>query len=152
MDGRRLFSGSLSFAEVHPATVVTVIFLIAYPTFASDFFIFQIGAYSLILGTISLSLMMLAGYGGMVSIILEGGGRAADVFAASLEIALQAPSLGGVETLVSQPRYTSHIGQTLAERESMGIPDGFVRISLGIEDADDLIGDFEHALVRARLA
>ena len=68
MDARRLFSGSFSFAEIHPAVLVTIVFLLAYPTFASDFFAFQIGAYSLILGTIALSLMMLAGYGGMVSL------------------------------------------------------------------------------------
>jgi len=68
MDARRLFSGNVSFADIHPATALLVIFLIAYPSFASNFFIFQIGAYSLILGTVALSLMMLAGYGGMVSL------------------------------------------------------------------------------------
>ncbi len=92
------------------------------------------------------------GFGGMVSVILDGGGRAADAFTAALRLALRAPSLGGVETLVSQPRYTSHVSQSPAERESMGIPDGFVRISLGIEDADDLISDFEQALANARSA
>ncbi|NMM43704.1 branched-chain amino acid ABC transporter permease [Rhodospirillaceae bacterium KN72] len=53
---------------LHPAMIVAGVFLLAYPWFASDFFVFQIGAYSLILGTIGLSLMMLAGYGGMVSL------------------------------------------------------------------------------------
>ena len=68
MDARRLFSGGFSFADIHPGVAVTVVFLLAYPSFAPDFFVFQIGAYSLILGTIALSLMMLAGYGGMVSL------------------------------------------------------------------------------------
>lgn len=68
MDSRRFFSGNFSFSDIHPAAIVALLFLIAYPSFASDFFTFQIGAYSLILGTISLSLMMLAGYGGMVSL------------------------------------------------------------------------------------
>lgn len=68
MDARRLFSGSITLADVRPGIVATVLFLLAYPAFASNFFIFQIGAYSLILGTIALSLMMLAGYGGMVSL------------------------------------------------------------------------------------
>jgi len=68
MDTRALFSGSTSLSNIHPAIIVTAVFLLAYPSFASDFFIFQIGAYSLILGTIALSLMMLAGYGGMVSL------------------------------------------------------------------------------------
>ncbi len=68
MDARRLFSGSVSLADLRPATVVTVGLLLVYPAVATDFFIFQIGAYSLILGTIALSLMMLGGYGGMVSL------------------------------------------------------------------------------------
>lgn len=68
MERRRFLAGAASWAEVHPAAVVALLFLLAYPTFASDFFAFQIGAYSLILGTVALSLMMLAGYGGMVSL------------------------------------------------------------------------------------
>ena len=66
--GHGIFSGGVKWSDLHPATVVTVVFLLAYPSFTSDFFTFQIGAYSLILGTIALSLMMLAGYGGMVSL------------------------------------------------------------------------------------
>ena len=62
------FSGGAPWAGLHPATVVAVVFLVAYPSFASDFFTFQVGAYSLLLGTVALSLMMLAGYGGMVSL------------------------------------------------------------------------------------
>ncbi len=89
---------------------------------------------------------LLTGCGGMVSVILEGGGRAADKFCSGLELAAPAPSLGGVETLVSQPRYTSHAGLTLAEREAAGIPDGFVRISVGLEDVEDLKADFARAL------
>jgi len=68
MDARRLFSGDFALSELHPAAVIAAVFLLAYPAFTSDFFTFQIGAYSLILGTIALSLMMLAGYGGMVSL------------------------------------------------------------------------------------
>jgi len=68
MDSRRLFSGDFSITEFHPAAVLTAVFLLFYPAFTSDFFTFQIGAYALILGTIALSLMMLAGYGGMVSL------------------------------------------------------------------------------------
>ena len=47
---------------------------------------------------------------------------------------------------MSQPRFTSHVHQTEAEREAQGIPDGFVRISLGVEDAEDLMTDFRQAL------
>ena len=89
---------------------------------------------------------ILSGFGGMVGIVLKGGGPAADAFCGALRLALQAPSLGGVETLVSQPRFTSHVHQTEAEREAQGIPDGFVRISLGVEDAADLMTDFRQAL------
>lgn len=68
MSSRRLFSGDFSVTDLHPAVVLTAVFLLFYPAFASDFFTFQIGAYTLILGTIALSLMVLAGYGGMVSL------------------------------------------------------------------------------------
>ena len=89
---------------------------------------------------------MLEGCGGMLSIVLEGGGEAADRFCANLSLAAAAPSLGGVETLVSQPRHTSHVDLSPAERDALGIPDGFVRISVGLEDLEDLKGDFGAAL------
>jgi cystathionine beta-lyase/cystathionine gamma-synthase len=89
---------------------------------------------------------ILDGFGGMVAFVLKGGGRAADAFMDGLSIAIPAPSLGGVETLVSQPRHTSHVGLSAAERKRIGIPDGFVRVSVGVEDVDDLIADFSGAL------
>ena len=63
-----VFSGGAAWSDLHPGAVAAVLLLLAWPSFTSDFFTFQIGAYSLILGTIALSLMMLAGYGGMVSL------------------------------------------------------------------------------------
>jgi cystathionine beta-lyase/cystathionine gamma-synthase len=89
---------------------------------------------------------VLDGYGGMVSIVLKGGGAAATRFVQALRLCKLAPSLGGVETLVSEPRHTSHSALTPAERARRGIPDGFIRFSLGIEDADDIIDDIEAAL------
>jgi cystathionine beta-lyase/cystathionine gamma-synthase len=89
---------------------------------------------------------IMSGFGGMLSIVLKGGGPAADAFASALEVAVVAPSLGGVETLVSQPRHTSHINFSDAMREDMGIPDGFVRISVGLEAVEDLEEDFGRAL------
>ena len=74
----------------------------------------------------------------MVGVVLKGGGPAADRFVSALQIGIAAPSLGGVETLVSQPRYTSHVGLSATERDTGGVPDGFVRISVGVEDAVDL--------------
>jgi len=91
---------------------------------------------------------LMDGFGGMVSVVLAGGGDAADRFMQRLQIALAAPSLGGVETLVSQPRFTSHAALTAAQREAQGIPDGFVRLSIGIESAADLIADFSQALIQ----
>ncbi|MGH7675374.1 MAG: trans-sulfuration enzyme family protein, partial [Gemmatimonadales bacterium] len=88
---------------------------------------------------------VLAGCGGMLGLELKGGARAAERFLRALRIAVHAPSLGGVETLVSEPRFTSHASLTPEERAKAGIPDGFLRFSLGLEDADDLIADFAQA-------
>ena len=91
---------------------------------------------------------LLGGFGGMLGIELKGGVRAAERFLKALTIAAHAPSLGGVETLVSEPRLTSHAGLTAEQRAQAGIPDGFLRFSLGLEDPDDLIADFAQALAR----
>ncbi len=91
---------------------------------------------------------VLEGYGGMLGLELKGGARAAERFLRALTIAAHAPSLGGVETLVSEPRLTSHRGLSAEDRARAGIPDGFLRISLGLEDADDLIADFAQSLAQ----
>ncbi|HET8772003.1 MAG TPA: PLP-dependent aspartate aminotransferase family protein [Gemmatimonadaceae bacterium] len=88
----------------------------------------------------------LDGFGGMLALELTGGGRAADRFLRRLRLVTHAASLGGVDTLVSEPRYTSHAKMTAAERARIGIPDGFMRFSIGLEDPDDLIADLEQAL------
>lgn len=98
----------------------------------------------------ALATELLAGYGGMLGVVLEGGASAADRFARALRLAMVAPSLGGVETLVSQPRHTSHASLSDEERAGQGIADGFVRISVGVEDVDDLKADFAQALAAAR--
>jgi cystathionine beta-lyase/cystathionine gamma-synthase len=89
---------------------------------------------------------VLDGFGGMVGIELAGGGPAADRFVRAIRLAKLAPSLGGVETLISEPRFTSHAAMTQEQRAANGIRDGFLRVSLGLEDADDLIADFDQAL------
>ena len=86
------------------------------------------------------------GFGGMLAVELAGGGRAAERFIRKLRLIRHAPSLGGVDSLVSEPRYTSHAHLTTEERARLGIPDGFLRLSVGIEDAGDLIADIEQAL------
>jgi len=88
----------------------------------------------------------LDGFGGMMAVELAGGGDAAERFISRLRLMTHAPSLGGVDTLVSEPRFTSHASMTPAERAAVGVPDGFVRISVGIEDVDDLIADVSQAL------
>ena len=89
---------------------------------------------------------LLHGFGGMVSLVVRGGDEAALRVVNRLRLLWVAPSLGGVETLVSMPRYTSHSALTPAERHALGIADGFIRVSVGIEDAADLIADLEQAL------
>jgi len=90
----------------------------------------------------------LQGFGGMVGLQLKGGVRAAERFLKKLKMIAHAPSLAGVESLISEPRLTSHKGLTAEERTRIGIPDGFLRLSCGIEDAADIIGDLEQALGR----
>ena len=68
MKSQQWFFGNRSELSLNPRLLIVAVFLVAYPGFTSDFFTFQIGAYTLILGTITLSLMMLAGYGGMISL------------------------------------------------------------------------------------
>lgn len=89
---------------------------------------------------------VLDGFGGMLALELKGGGKAADRFLKKLRLVTHAPSLGGVDTLVSEPRFTSHAKMTPAERAAIGIPDGFLRFSIGLEAVDDLIADLEQAL------
>ncbi|MDE3054174.1 MAG: PLP-dependent transferase [Gemmatimonadota bacterium] len=88
----------------------------------------------------------LDGFGGMMALELAGGARAVDRMLRRLRIFQHAPSLGGVDSLVSEPRHTSHAGVSASQRAKAGIPDGFVRLSIGIESADDLIADLEQAL------
>jgi cystathionine beta-lyase/cystathionine gamma-synthase len=91
---------------------------------------------------------VLHGFGGMVGLQLRGGVRAAERFLKKLKLVTHAPSLAGVESLISEPRLTSHKGMSAEARARMGIPDGFLRLSCGIEDAPDIIADLEQALGR----
>jgi cystathionine beta-lyase/cystathionine gamma-synthase len=89
---------------------------------------------------------LMDGFGGMLSVVLRGGGEAAEAFCRRLRLAAVAPSLGGVETLVSLPELTSHRTMTDGERRAVGIGPGFVRISVGLEGLEDLEAEFAHAL------
>jgi len=89
---------------------------------------------------------MMDGFGGMMAIELAGGARVTEKFLRKLKLFRHAPSLGGVDSLVSEPRFTSHAHMTAEARQHAGIPDGFLRLSIGIESAKDLIRDIEQAL------
>lgn len=91
---------------------------------------------------------LLTGFGGMLSFEPHGGAAVAHAVMAALRLPVEAPSLGGPETLVTRPAATSHVGLDPATRESLGITDALVRVSVGLEDADDLCEDFTQALAR----
>lgn len=88
------------------------------------------------------------GFGGMITIELRGGVRSAVRLCNGLRIAVNAMSLGGVETLVSIPVYSSHVAMSTRELARHGVTPGMVRISTGIEGIDDLQRDFALALNR----
>jgi cystathionine beta-lyase/cystathionine gamma-synthase len=95
----------------------------------------------------------MSGGGGMVSFEVEGTAEDARRVSESMRLFTLAPSLGGVESLVSIPVLTSHAMIPAAERAKMGVTEQMIRLSVGIENADDLIADLEHALeaIDARL-
>jgi len=89
---------------------------------------------------------LLDGFGGMMAIELKGAGPAVIRFVKGLKLFTYAASLGGVDSLVIEPRYSSHAHMSPDERAKIGIPDGFLRMSVGIENVEDLIADIEQAL------
>ncbi|MBY6064065.1 cystathionine gamma-synthase [Pseudidiomarina sediminum] len=86
------------------------------------------------------------GFGGMISILLKGDIEKARRFLEKVEIFALAESLGGVESLIEHPAIMTHASIPKENREKLGILDNFVRISVGIEDVDDLIADLDQAL------
>jgi cystathionine gamma-synthase/cystathionine gamma-lyase/cystathionine beta-lyase len=94
---------------------------------------------------------LLSGFGGMLSLRLHGGEQAAQALLDAVTLAYVAPSLGGVETLVTRPAATSHAGMSLQDRDRLGITADLIRISSGIEGTQDLVGDFARALDKANV-
>ena len=94
----------------------------------------------------ALARQQMAGGGGMVTFEVEGTGDDARRLTESLRLFTLAPSLGGVESLVSIPVLTSHLTLAPEERQKIGVTEQMIRLSVGIENADDLIADLEHAL------
>ena len=86
------------------------------------------------------------GFGGMITVILKGGLESATRFLERTELFSLAESLGGVESLIEHPAIMTHASIPPEVREEIGISDGLVRLSVGIESIEDLIGDIENSL------
>ncbi len=92
---------------------------------------------------------LFSGFGGMLSFELAGSTDGVERFLGALRLPIVAPSLGGPETLVTLPARTSHSGLDPAARRALGIADGLIRVSVGLEAVEDLVEDFDHALAAA---
>ncbi|MEO8706229.1 MAG: aminotransferase class I/II-fold pyridoxal phosphate-dependent enzyme [Kofleriaceae bacterium] len=90
---------------------------------------------------------LVTGYGGMVSFEHADGVDGASRFFARMQIPAHAPSLGGTETLATRPAVTSHAGMPAEARARQGITDALIRLSIGLESTEDLLEDFEQALL-----
>jgi cystathionine gamma-lyase len=100
----------------------------------------------------ALAARQMSGFGGMVAFVIRGGLDAARAFLRSVRIFACAESLGGVESLIEHPAIMTHASVPAETRAALGIADGLIRVSCGIEDADDLIADLEQAFSAARRA
>lgn len=94
----------------------------------------------------ALAKKQMSGFGGMVSLVLKGGLKKAKSFLSSTKLFALAESLGGVESLCEHPAIMTHASIEKHIREKLGIKDGLVRLSVGIENVDDLIADLKQAL------
>jgi cystathionine beta-lyase/cystathionine gamma-synthase len=94
----------------------------------------------------ALALKLFDGFSGMMSFELKGGVDDAQRFLSRVTLPINAPSLGGVETLMTRPSRTSHSGMSSADRHRLGISDRLIRLSVGIEAIEDLLQDFAGAL------
>jgi cystathionine gamma-lyase len=88
----------------------------------------------------------------MLTFVLRGGLDAATAFLHAVRIFSCAESLGGVESLIEHPAIMTHASVPSDTRERLGIVDGFIRVSVGIEHVDDLVADLERGFAAARAA
>ena len=96
--------------------------------------------------TYEIAKKQMSGFGGMISFVLKGDLNRAEKFVASTELFTLAESLGGVESLIELPASMTHASVPAETRAALGLVDGLVRLSIGIEDADDLIADLQQAM------
>ncbi len=94
----------------------------------------------------ALAKRQMSGFGGMVTFTLKGGKAETAAFLRRLNVIALAESLGGVESLINQPAVMTHASLAKEERERLGVTDGLLRLSVGIEDYEDLQADIEQAL------
>ncbi len=87
------------------------------------------------------------GFGGMISVVLKGGLEAATRMLNTTRLFVCAESLGGVESLIEHPAIMTHASVPPEQRQALGIHDGLVRLSVGVEDVNDLIADLDKALL-----
>jgi cystathionine beta-lyase/cystathionine gamma-synthase len=85
-------------------------------------------------------------FGGVLSFELKGGIKATERFISKTTLPIRAPSLGGIESLITRPATTSHSGLSPEYRKKVGITDSLVRVSVGIEATEEIIEDFDQAL------
>jgi methionine-gamma-lyase len=88
------------------------------------------------------------GFSGMISFELVGGIEAGRTVMNSVRLCALAESLGAVETMITHPATMTHVDVPAAERHARGLTDGLVRLSVGIEDPDDIVADLEQALAK----
>jgi cystathionine beta-lyase/cystathionine gamma-synthase len=92
---------------------------------------------------------MQGGFGGMISAVLKGGEGAARNMLTACEVFTLAESLGGIESLIEHPAIMTHASISAEVRRKIGIEDGLIRLSVGIENEADLIADLEQSLAKA---
>jgi len=97
----------------------------------------------------ALAKSQMRGFGGMLTFVIKGGLPAARTFLRGVKIFACAESLGGVESLIEHPAIMTHASVPAETRKLLGIEDGFIRLSVGIENAQDLIDDLKQALATA---
>jgi cystathionine gamma-lyase len=100
----------------------------------------------------ALAAKQMRGFGGMISFVIKGGLPKARAFLQAVEIFALAESLGGVESLIEHPAIMTHASVPQATREKLGIVDGFIRLSVGVEDVQDLVDDLSQAFAQSARA
>ena len=93
----------------------------------------------------------MSGFGGMITFFIKGGLSASKKFLESVQVFALAESLGGVESLIEHPAIMTHASVPLEQRKKLGIDDSLIRLSVGVEDCDDLIADLKQAFEQVNL-